>query len=318
MATATTTATTDTEVIAWLYPWDSDPLGQAAATVQLNAARGLLMPALPMDEGSIYGESVPTALPDGDDTDDESYLHTDGIRLGLDTGPHNPEGFVFGRKPTCNIVVPDDPVLKGVSGRQCVLAFDELDRLILQDLRDPNQAGDETEVCYNGVETGKRRGFKWILRMAADPFANTFRDIQIVFHKRLKFRLRIAYHNLHPANITRFHKAASLAIQGLTLASASTTAPESFAETPHARSAFLEQSLIGEGSYGSVWRVWDISTGRVYARKRPTVDGESSRRPVKIERWLSEIAAMKAISHVSDTDRLDPSSLPVCLCHRAI
>jgi len=57
----------------------------------------------------------------------------------------------------------------------------------------------------------------------------------------------------------------------------------------------MEVSLrnkIGRGSYGVVYRVWNVSTGEEYALKKP------ADRSFKVAAWEREILIMKRIKHV--------------------
>jgi FHA domain len=304
-------AAKDSSVIAWLYPADEDiNLGRASETVRMNENR-LIPPQRELDDR--FRSRNSTAEPEGDEdadanedddedksqdasceeSDDEErgridYLYSSGLQLTFTDGPENPEGFVFGTKSTCDIVLPNRQHLSGISQRQCAITFDGQGRLVLQDLRDPLKRGDGTAVSYNGRGIQKRRNFTWIL---SGEVARKFKNITVILHRYLRFRIVVAHHNLQPEKVAQFQK--NLSLGGLNLQSGSSTAVPSGAQTPNRSPIFLDQKELGEGGFGAVTHVWNVSTGEEYARKQPSRSAHFSKRA-----WEKEIELMSQVSHV--------------------
>jgi len=216
-----------------------------------------------------------------------------GFLLTFSNGPKGGLGVLFGCfAGTSDIVLPD---LKGLSGLHAYLTFDAQKRLIL---RDCSTLG--TIVTYDGQGGEKRRSFDWIL--GGHGFPDRVKKI-IEFHPLLKFLIVVYKHEKHRdqyfSNIDRFHAdvAASndLPFGGLGLESRISTEVPSGTQTPSQDSILVERGTIGEGAFGVVKLVWDVSTGIEYASKGPHRK-YFNKNP---EKWRAEVDMMKQISHVS-------------------
>ena len=228
----------------------------------------------------------------------------DSIQLRFDDPTFkNGKGIMFGRDPdTCDVVLPS---LKGISKEHCYLTYDKNDRLILVDT---SLIG--TTVTYDSQGGVKKRNFTWIL--GGDEFVDRIDVLTIEIHKYVKFQIVVAKHDAtsytYQDNVDGFlaqmEELAEFPLARLALKSRTSTlqtgspieanpSPPSGRgiPPPTSKSILLERRILGQGTFGRVVHVWDVSTGAEYASKKIF-------RP-KIIDWRGEVDRMKTLSHVS-------------------
>lgn len=232
------------------------------------------------------GESTVPVTDDDDDDDDSSSGPF--LPLTFDLGPRSGIGFMFGRdRDYCDILLPTQN--RRVSGRHCCITFDEQQQLVLRDFSTHG-----TKVTYNGQGAEKRRGFTWLLN-----HENLEQGTKIVINiQGIRFRITTPKHEttcqpLYKANVEQFLLQAriddELPLSGLGIQSTSTTAYHSGADTPQAR-ILINRGQLGEGSYSTVERVWDVGTGQLYALKKiKNSDQFDWKRETKILRRVSQL-----------------------------
>jgi hypothetical protein len=198
-------------------------------------------------------------------------------------------GIVFGTdRNSCDIVLPYHT---GIARKHFYITFDEKYRLIVRDI---SHYG--TIVTYNNRGRGRRKNFTWIV--GGDKVADSFKNIMIEIHPELKFQIVIpkdhGERELFTDNVDHFLKKVTtkdeLRIGTLGLQSTHLTTAPSGEETPKQTGIFLKLGTLGEGAFGVVRRVWDVSTGNEYASKRCHNLQDTT--------WKREADVMRNTSHV--------------------
>ncbi|KAK3902092.1 CAMK family protein kinase [Staphylotrichum tortipilum] len=291
----------DAHLIARLYPYaEEGSLGHALRTIRMQENASLRIEPRMQDYSRPSSQSEDaSADQDGEDdygddaAADDGYGYSPGIELRFDVWRKNAAGFVFGTSRNCDIVLPQRESLTGLARRQCVLAFDDQDRLVLRDLqarRTSHRGG--TAVEYDGRDGGKRRGFTWIL--SGHPFARETHRIVIALHDRLRFLLVVEHHDLgspqYQRNVAQFPtrvlhdpNAISLGSLGFNRESTGSTVTPSGAQSPSTETILLSYRELGRGGQAVVKRVWDVSTAFEYASKEPLHDRYHNRLRDEVE-----------------------------------
>ncbi|EEH04567.1 serine/threonine-protein kinase [Histoplasma capsulatum G186AR] len=257
-----------------------------------------------------------TPLGDNQDTRSRSpsaeYFEEDGNDSGYNDEPrgslqltfNNPpkditRGFVFGtEKKICDVLLARRK-RQGISGVHFCITFESENHLVLRDISTKN-----TAVSYNRWgEKYKRRGFKWILNLDNEP-----RKISI--HLFDGFRLDITLPN-HASCLKEYYENVNsyvkesqdsvLALGGLNVPSQDPTRQRTPLDDP----IYFPLRIIGSGTYGTVWKVIDVSTGISYASKKlhSPVDlqerAENQIEAIKTarEEFESEMRIMKYLVH---------------------
>ncbi|KAL7919355.1 CAMK family protein kinase [Trichoderma austrokoningii] len=307
----------DANLIARLYPVDpTASKGRALYTVNMDQNRSrYMLPESIFNDGhyskassvssvSLEEEEVVVVEEEEEvvvveeEEEEDNYMYSEGLELRFDDPRKRRVGVVIGRGPNCDIVLPSLESVKGVGENQCVLMFDDQQRLILRDMRNPDRRKDGTYVTYDGKGGFKRRGFTWIL--GGDDFTED-KKIIIALHKNLKFRIVVAPHDIHSAqhkeNVARFLNAATadvddLTFNGMDLRSVESTAAPTGVQTPSREAILLDNGELGRGGQAVVKRIWNVSTGQEYASKEP----------LKREHWewlKKEAQLLSRLSHVN-------------------
>lgn len=185
--------------------------------------------------------------------------------------PRTLSGIVFGKHPTCDVVLGGT----GVSKHHCAITFKKspanIYRLILRDF-----SSNGTEVRYDTQGRGVRINFEWILD--DNTGVAPARIIIAVIPGSLEFLIVPCIPFADRAG-TGYVTAVEQFLRGrecygnlideATLVSGSTTQPVSQSHTLSRSSIFLTKRKLGRGGFGEVLFVWDVSTGQQYACKRP-------------------------------------------------
>lgn len=292
----------DIDLIARLYPFDDETRWAKRVVEVLNPSRYVGKPPQP-SPGLRHSRYVrhPTEPPE-----DQNGLDCPHLELRFSRRPRTNVGFVFGKDPdTSDIVLVDE---KGISEHHCTITFendfkcDSRYRLVIRDLK----SSYGTSVAYNNEagrdKGGVRRDFRWIISGHDTP--NEKRTIVLELHKNLKFQIVVSRHDitsqLYTDNVDWFRQGATSMddlFRRLGLPSRLPTEPASGVRTP-GTGAILLRKTLGEGAFGVVTHIWNVSNADEYALKEP------SRKAIRegtvdINAWKKEARIMGRISHVS-------------------
>lgn len=277
--------------IACLYPFGEDEDGYAHRVVGSpeNSSRLVItrkhLPDLP---GRGSREST-APLDEDEDTNTKAVRKGKGLQLTFTHGTKAGPGFMLGTdRNSCDIVLPPLP---RISRRHCYISFDAERRLIVRDC-----STNGTTVEYDGKGGQKRRHFTWIIGGHRVP--DDTDEIVIQLDINLRFQVVVSkpsFPDLYLENVNEFLQetatSASLPFGALGIQSNASTAAPSGMHTPNQDPILLEQETLGKGSFSTVVRVWDVSTGVEYASKRFHNLRKSD--------WRKEASLMRQISHVS-------------------
>lgn len=148
---------------------------------------------------------------------------------------------------------------------------------------------------------GVRRDFRWVISGHSVPEKK--RSIIIELHELLKFRIDVSHHNItsqqYINSVSWLQRVMSMddLFGQLGLPSRPPTEPASGARTPGTGPIYLKKKL-GEGAFGIVTHIWDVSDGDEYAIKEPSAKAIRERR-VNKNAWEKEARIMGRVSHVS-------------------
>ncbi|KAI1170348.1 kinase-like domain-containing protein [Nemania sp. FL0916] len=279
-----------------------------------------------------------------DDEDADGALPA-GLRFTFDQRRRRRRGVIIGTAESCDIRFPLDDRLKGVSNFQCLIGFDNNNRLILEDIRDMakdprDQMGgqshlmsgdirgtgtaqvkkiklDGTAVTYEDEKLEKRRNFAWIL--SGTNFTDGNQKICIYLHDKLCFRAAIPPRDHssaeYLARVARFRQGAMgdpdqllMPRLDLTQDGEATSAAPTGTQTPRNHPIWLNREHLGGGAYGTVTRVVNVSTGVECARKESLlkVDEEDLEFVWKREARLLRRISHKYIVGIVDADFSSP------------
>lgn len=281
-------------LIARIYPVLNNQAGQTF--LHDNPKR--LLAALPLPDDPVRalrrGEREPTQPLDNSLGDSDDYL--DCLELRFSNPPKTDRGFVFGRDEKCDVVLPAN--LKNISNYHFSLTFENnfedthRYRLVLRDLR--STFG--TSVEYNGKGGGHRRDFRWILSGHSETL-NT--PIIIQPHCMLLLRIvvfvpRISGHlDGCVRHLLRQRSPESL-FNDLNLNNPPQTEAATGIQSPTSGAILIDTAEFGRGAFAVVYRCWNVSTGRLFPRKK-------SRYPLakkELNSWRREAKLLAELSHV--------------------
>lgn len=175
-------------------------------------------------------------------------------------------------------------------------------------LRDTSTHG--SAVSYDEQAKDEvRHHFTWIHNLKNDE--GEYYKIQVHIGE-LEFKVKLASYqtceveyNENMENFLKNSRTADPPLGALNIDSFTTEVP-SHSCTPGQRPVYVEQKILGEDSFGRVYKVIDASTGAIYARKtfhHPRWVKDLERRRRKKEEWLDqigrEIRIMRDHPHVS-------------------
>lgn len=279
------------KVVVRLYPADEDLDSFAREIVNSEANKSLWIPSIDQihDVATSVASTASNASMDGNG-DGESLLYESSLQLHIDSQQSHDNGFIIGRSPDCDVVVPDLKGLESIAEYHCAILFDGRSRLILRDLQEPH-LGDGpggTAVAYNGQGGYTRRSFTWIL--FGDDFVDNGVPIVVTLSDTLKFRVVVSLDNQSdaPALPTR-PKGATGGRERLGLTD--NVVEPNDDENPKQRAILVKTRELGRGAQATVSQVWNVSTGLEYASKDP-LDRQYWQRLTK------ESELLKSIHHV--------------------
>ncbi len=301
----------ESNLIATLIPLDGKRLAENAFRLNYNEARHL-PPSDEIRAGSVISsrEATPAGEARNDDDDHCKYDFAHRLQLTFEKKPKDPtKGFSFGtNEKVCDVVLGERGT-RGISGLHFCITFgvDYNGRTCLM-LKDSSTNG--MAVSYGDqAEYEVRHHFTWILDLKDEKGKWEIR----VHVRGLEFKVELASHETGNAdydkNMKEFLEASRPALPSLDVLgiySHATTAQDSQALTPRRRPIYISERQLGSGSFGKVDKVFNVSTGAIYARKKfyepQWARGQEERRKQK-EDWLHqvgrEIRIMRENPHVS-------------------
>ena len=220
------------------------------------------------------------------------------LKLSFDKPPKDlRQGFVFGSDPDCDIRLvdrtnfqpQDRDKVQYISRKHFSVTFDEQRRVIL---RDTSTLG--TSVSYDGqAEDEIRSHFTWIIFPGFEtvkvkiPAADISFAIQLGEHEHCEAQYFAKIDLLFPQRTRAAESGLTSRMQKVKVQSQSTSVAPSGAQTPRRGPIYLLQEELGQGGFGKVYKVVDVSSGESYA-------GKAFFGP----EWTREVAIMKKVEHV--------------------
>lgn len=282
------------DVIACLYPHDrraDQDYARLAIGMEGNSSRRVAAraPAALLELPGRYTRETTVSVCGENEESYSNLASIEGLQLTFTFGPKAMPGFYLGTNHRrCDILLPGIP---SISRHHCYLTFDEEGRLIVQDC-----SKNGTIVRYDGKGGEKRCNFTWII--GGDEVPDNTREIVIQLDTKLQFQILVSKPSClatYSDNVEKFRlnlAETSLPLGALGIQSNASTAAPSGTSTPAGDPIFLDQGILGSGSFATVHRVWNVSNGIEYALKRfHRTDPESY--------WRKEKSVMDLISHVS-------------------
>ncbi|KAI6292591.1 hypothetical protein MCOR29_009620 [Pyricularia oryzae] len=243
---------------------------------------------------------------------DEASQSLVSMELRFSRGPKAEHGFVFGASPSCDFVLN----AKGISNRHFAITFDNVGRLIVRDLHSANGLA----VTYNGKAKEIRKdGFHWIIggdtilegvhiEICPTPSKTRQSRTAIVIIVQSAISLDDPGHLERVA--TFLHDTAPLEqrFDDQVLSEVPTALATQTASADLLSSIYFPLQEISFGGFGTVRRVWNVSTGQMCARKKPI---QRQLKPSQIKMWVRELNCMKNAVHHHIVPLLDSTMDPV-------
>ncbi|KAK3305052.1 protein kinase [Chaetomium strumarium] len=286
----------DTDLIACLYPFvDEDVDGrEAKKVIKENENRRVPARLTETEQPQLSRcsrESTPLEQPR---QKVPAYFHHPGLEFRFSRGPQTSHGFVFGRDKNSDVVL--NCGIQSLSAHHFALTFDDHYRPIIKDLGSFNG----TEVTYDKQGKGRRRNFVWII--GGHDIPREKKAIVITISPNLKFQIVVAHHDItsqqYIDNVNRFRQGTADAenlLGRLEVRSRPQTERASGAHTPGTGPIVLRKKL-GEGTFGVVTHLWNVSTADECALKEPSGQAIRERR-VEVDAWRKEARIMGRVSH---------------------
>ncbi|KAH0423734.1 protein kinase [Colletotrichum camelliae] len=210
------------------------------------------------------------------------------LSIGLGDSPRTDKGLIFGSNPNCDVSLD----IEGISNVHFSLAFDEFNRPIIKDLNSLRG----TQVTYNGEGKGVRRDFHWIV--GGHDIPQKMESIIVSAPNAVSFQIVILPHDIRSSeyvdSVNRFRQGTATTedlLEDLGLS----YPPTRGAQTPGTGEINLRKRL-GEGAYGVVTHLWNVSTGEERVVKTPSpkaiANGQLNHRA-----WEREAYIMGLVSH---------------------
>lgn len=294
---------TDTGLIARIYPVYYDAYAQD--TLTMNDTR--LRKALPRPSSSKFKKTesnkasprasrAPTRSPSPHAYNPDDNM--DCLELRFTNGPKTNRGFVFGRDRTSDIVLSQR--LTSVSNYHFAITFendfedtDEY-RLVLRDLN----SREGTNVTYQNNGDEFRRDFRWILSGHDNACDKT---IIIEIPQRFLLRIVVFVPRISGPLLERVENLlrqrspeSSVVNHDLNKISGAETA--AFMRSANSTPVLIDIAELGRGAFAKATHGWNVSTGRVFARKTPLQPLTKHDRTA----WRREAQLLAKISHVRD------------------
>ncbi|KJZ69149.1 hypothetical protein HIM_11467 [Hirsutella minnesotensis 3608] len=221
-----------------------------------------------------------------------AYHYLPCLELRFSDIPRTSRGIVFGCDPNSDVVLPDIP---SISYHHFSLTFDKERRLIVRDWG--SFVG--TEVTYDNEGQGLRSNFRWIVGGHEVPQGK--KSIIITVHETISFQIVIALHDIRSRayidKVNQFCRGTAAAedlLDDLNFPDRGTERPTG-AHTPVTEEIHLRKKL-GEGSFGVVTHIWNVSDGSEYAIKEPPAKAIRKQK-INVDTWIKEAGIMEPLSH---------------------
>ncbi|KAM3536099.1 hypothetical protein MY4038_000565 [Beauveria bassiana] len=227
------------------------------------------------------------------------YLPSLVVRFG--DIPRTDKGLLFGSNPNCDVFI-NHP---SVSNIHFSLTFDEFNCPIIKDL---DSLGG-TQVTYNQQGHGYRRSFRWII--GGHEMIKRKRCIVVSIFGVITFQNVIQAHDImSPAYISavKSFKRGMTTSEALLAELGLSQPPTRDTKTPGEGAIHLRKHL-GEGSFGVVTRLWNVSTGEIRVVKAPHPKAIRNRQ-VDYDAWEEEASIMKLVSHQHIVKLIESFSSP--------
>ncbi|KAF5024768.1 hypothetical protein F66182_3146 [Fusarium sp. NRRL 66182] len=255
------------DIIARLYPHnDSKKWASNAIEENPRHAPPLLQPVRDQPNSRrrrSRRERGSTEPPENPSASALNYLPSLVVRFG--DAPRTNRGLIFGSNPKCDVVLD----YQGVSNVHFSITFDDYNHPIVQDLG--SLMG--TQVTYNGDGEGARSDFRWIV--GGHQIPEEKKNIVVTVPDAVAFQIVVQTHDIRsPAyvgKVARFKQGAATTegiLKDLGLSNPPTR-PRTGTHSPGTGEINLKKKL-GEGSFGVVLHLWNVSTGEERAMKTPS------------------------------------------------
>ncbi|KAL8346171.1 hypothetical protein RB598_000192 [Gaeumannomyces tritici] len=283
----------DTDLIARVYPYavGSRENVPGKTLEAFKTSWGCFDPLDQLPERQSRESTEPLETQNGPVLDTLPY-----VELKLSDTHRSRSGFLFGWGQNNDVVLPK---IRGVGRHHFTLTFDGEKRPIVKDWGSLNG----TQVTYGSQGHGARSGFQWIVGGHEIPFVK--RPIVVAALARPLVRLQIVVvpHDVaslaYIDKVDRFLQSTAAAtedlLSGLNIANRTDTKRPTGAPKLETGPIHIRKQL-GKGSFASVTRYWDVSTGEEYALKKPSAEAVRARR-VRIDAWRNEAHIMNLIEH---------------------
>ncbi|KAL7935635.1 putative serine/threonine protein kinase [Trichoderma chlorosporum] len=222
----------------------------------------------------------------------DELLDSPSLGLKFSDGAKTNSGAVMGWDEKCDIILPKIP---GISRYHAALTFDKENRLIVRDLN--SSCG--TRVTYDGDGSEFRVSFDWIV--GGVDFVKD-KTIRIEFINGLRCRLVVPHHDIKSQqyidNVAKFRKgtgdiedlAQLLEVQNYPATELPTQGRTQESLSIPSRPIYLKKAVLGEGTYGIVTHVYNVTNAEESALKEP-------KGKFTLQGWENEVDIISAIPH---------------------
>ncbi|KAJ4311316.1 hypothetical protein N0V84_010521 [Fusarium piperis] len=290
------------DTIAYLYPYNDENAPKAIEAIEADPR--YMPPRLAQPPRTRYsrGERESTEPLENQGASTLDYLPY--LEITFSGIPRTERGLIFGSNPNCDVVLSHQTI----SNVHFSLTFDEFNRPIVKDLN--SLLG--TQVTYDGEGKGARRDFQWIV--GGHDIPHRMESIIITVLNTISFQIVVPSHPIRsPAyrdKVNRFKQGTATAedlLDDLGLSNPPTR-PHTGAHTPDTGEIHLRKKL-GEGSFGVVTHLWNVSTGDERVVKAPTLKAIRKKK-VNEGAWHREARIMGQVSHPHIVQLIESSFTP--------
>ncbi|KAH8709519.1 DNA damage response protein kinase DUN1 [Beauveria bassiana] len=291
----------ESDIIAYIYP-DGAHINRAKNVIKAN--RHCAPPRLIEVRHSHCRrgddrERQSTEPPEDSGASSLDYLPSLVVRLS--DIPRTDKGLLFGSNPNCDVVIN----YPGVSNIHFSLTFDEFNCPIIKDM----ESLGGTQVTYDQQGHGYRRSFRWII--GDHDMIGRGISIVVAIYGVIALRIVIQAHEImSPAYISavKSFKRGMTTSEALLAELGLSQPPTRDTKTPGEGAIHLREHL-GEGSFGVVTRLWNVSTGENRVVKAPHPKAIRNRQ-VDYDAWEEEASIMKLVSHQHIVKLIESLSSP--------
>ena len=204
------------------------------------------------------------------------------IQLTFHKKPKNLEkGFVFGSDPkTCDVLL--GAWAAGFTRQHFRITFNRRGEVILEDI-----SREVTRVSYNGEDPPDRNDFTWILFY-------DYKNITVTLNKgekKIELKFKVEWPENRKSCLAQYEAHRDAYLEECRKATPSLSRLGIESKESQYSPIYLPREELGRGSFGTVHKVVNVSTGGEYAGK--TFHGGN---------WKDEVAVLREISHVSVVD----------------